>query len=129
MSADATNRNDNRVLGLSLFVAAVLTLIGLRFLFWPEAAARMFGVPGRPTGYELHYAIALRDLWLGLLAIALALSKEWRALALWMALGVLVCLGDAAIAMQAGSRWPAISFHAGSGVLLASLATALLWRR
>ena len=30
-------------------------------LHGPEAAARTFGVPGRPAGYELHYIVGLRQ--------------------------------------------------------------------
>ena len=65
----------------------LLTVIGIRYFLAPEGAARTFGVPGRPAGYELHYIIGLRNVWLGLLAVAFAVLREWRALALWFAHG------------------------------------------
>ena len=108
--------------GLLLFV------IGFRFLIVPDDAAWTFGLGGKMEGWAFHYVIALRDLWLGALAMALAWFREWRALALWFALGVFVCFGDAAIAVSAGGPAPAIAFHAASGVLCAALAI-LTWRQ
>ena len=51
-----------------LLGGALLTFIGIRYFLVPHAAARTFGVPGRPTGFELHYVLGLRNVWLGLLA-------------------------------------------------------------
>ena len=73
----------------------LLTVIGVRYFVTPEGAARTFGVPGRPAGYELYYIIGLRNVWLGLLAVAFAALREWRALALWFAIGAIVCFADA----------------------------------
>jgi Domain of unknown function (DUF4267) len=109
-----------RVAILSVLVGLVLAGIGARFLFWPVAAARTFGIRG--DALALHHVIALRDIWLGLMAVGLAVLKEWRALSLWMALGTLVCLGDSVIAARAGAAWPPILFHLGSGVVLTGLA-------
>lgn len=108
--------------GLALFV------IGIRFLVVPERAGQFFGL-GRPGGaYDLHYVVALRDLWLALLLIGLALLENWRALALALGLGALVCFGDALIVSASSGRlWPLL-FHSGSGVFCAVLA-ALCWRR
>lgn len=105
----------------------LLAAIGVRFLLVPEQAALTFGVPRRPAGHELHYIVGLRDLWLGLLAIAFATLREWRALALWFALGTVVCLGDAAIAASTTGRLPQVAFHIGCGVACAGLA-AVCWR-
>jgi Domain of unknown function (DUF4267) len=109
-------------------VGVILCLIGVRFLLFPEAAARFFGVGARSADPAFHHIIGLRDLWLGGLAIALAWFREWRSLALWLALGAAVCLGDAAIVAGAGGKWHAIAFHLISGVLCAALAAAT-WRR
>jgi hypothetical protein len=118
---------NGRVAILSVLVGLVLAGIGARFLFWPVAAARTFGIHG--DALALHHVIALRDIWLGLMAVGLAVLKEWRALSLWMALGALVCLGDSVIAARAGGRWPPILFHLGSGVVLTALAIVIAHRR
>jgi hypothetical protein len=121
-------RKNGWIVVLSLLVGLVLAGIGARFLFWPVAAARTFGIRNDAQGVALNHVIALRDIWLGLMAVGLAGLKEWRALTLWMALGALVCLGDSVIAARAGGTWPPILFHLGSGVLLAALGIVLGYR-
>jgi hypothetical protein len=79
------------------------------------------------VGHELHYVIALRNVWLGLLAIGFALLRQWTALALWFGLGFFVCFGDAAIVLSTTGRWPQIAFHVGSGIACIVLAGAA-WR-
>jgi len=106
---------------------ALLAVIGIRYLLVPESAARTFGVPGRPVGYELHYIVGVRNLWLGLLAVAFALLRQWRALALWFAIGTIVCFADAAIAASSTGRLPQIAFHIGCGIACVGLAAAT-WR-
>jgi hypothetical protein len=105
----------------------LLAVIGVRYLLVPESAARTFGVPGRPVGHELYYIIGLRNLWLGLLAVALATLRQWRALALWFAMGTVVCFADAAIAASSTGRLPQVAFHIGCGLACAGLAV-VLWR-
>jgi hypothetical protein len=110
-----------------LLGGVLLTVIGVRYFLVPESAARTFGVPGRPVGYEFHYIIGLRNVWLGLLAVGFALLRQWAALALWFSLGVIVCFADAAIAMGSTGRWPQIAFHIGCGIACIVLAAAA-WR-
>jgi hypothetical protein len=105
----------------------LLTVIGVRYFLVPEQAARTFGVPSRPAGYELHAIIGLRNVWLGLLAVGFALLRQWTALALWFGLGVLVCFGDAAIVLSTTGRWPQIAFHVGCGIACIVLAV-VAWR-
>jgi hypothetical protein len=105
----------------------LLAIIGVRYLFSPVGAARSFGVPGRPLGFELHYAVGLRDIWLGLLAIACVLMRQWRAVALWFAMGTVVCFADATIAASSTGRLPQIAFHVICGIACACLALAT-WR-
>ena len=112
---------------LAFGTGVVLSLIGVRFLLQPEAAATFFGIDRRAPGFAPHAAIALRDLWLGLLMIAFALLKDWRAVALWLGLATLVCLGDAAIAITSSGRWVSVAFHSASGLFCGILAT-LAWR-
>lgn len=110
-----------------IVVGVVLAGIGVRFLVDPDAAAHFFGIGQLAYRTAFHHVVAVRDLWLGLLAIALAVLKEWRALALWLGLGTLVCFADAGIATVASARWPSVAFHLGSGIFLA-IFTVAAWR-
>ena len=127
MPAGKMRRADRWMLGIGLLGGLLLAVIGMRYFVAPESAARTFGVPGRPAGNELHYIIGLRNVWLGLLAIALSALREWRALALWFALGSIVCFADAAIAASSTGRVPQFAFHIGCGCACVVLAT-ICWR-
>jgi hypothetical protein len=120
-------RSERLTLTVCLLGGVLLTIIGIRYFAVPEQAARTFGVPGRPAGYEFHYIIGLRNVWLGLLAIALAALREWRALALWFALGTIVCFADAAIAATSTGRVPQVAFHVACGLACVAL-TIACWR-
>ena len=72
--------------------------------------------------------MALRDIWLALALIGLALLREWRALALLLGLGAIVCFADSAIAAASSGRAISIAFHAASGAYCAGLAYAV-WRQ
>jgi hypothetical protein len=115
------------VIWFSIATGAVLCAIGLRFLVLPEIAAEFFGIDQRMPGIAPHAAIALRDLWLGLLLITFAVFQKWQEIAIWLGIGALVCLGDASIAMMSSGRWVSVSFHVASGVFCAWLAIAA-WR-
>ena len=125
MSQQSTKRKDLWILGTCIAGGVLLAVIGIRYLLVPESAARTFGVPGRPTGYELYYIVGLRNLWLGLLAVAFAALRQWRALMLWFALATIVCFADAAIAATSTGRVPQVAFHIGCGVVSALLAVVL----
>ncbi len=112
---------------LAIATGVVLSLIGIRFLLQPEPAATFFGIDRRDPGFAPHAAIALRDLWLGLLVIAFAVLRDWRAVALWLGLATLVCFGDAIIAATSSGRWISVAFHSGSGLFCGIVAT-LAWR-
>ena len=124
-------RKQRRVPALCLIGGVLLTVIGVRYFVTPEGAARTFGVPGRPGGYELYYIIGLRNVWLGLLAVALAAMREWRALALWFGIGAIVCFADAWIAANSTGRLPQLAFHVGCGLACIGLAVGCwrLWKR
>jgi uncharacterized protein DUF4267 len=122
----ASGKNPH-VVWLAVFAGVLLCVIGVRFLIVPRAAANTFGLAREITNYELHRIIGLRDLWLGGLAVAFALAREWRALALWLLLGAGVCFADAAIAGASSGKALAVAFHAGSGVFCMWLGIAA-WR-
>jgi hypothetical protein len=127
MASMKEGRTGGLVAILGLLGGLLLTVIGIRYFVAPEQAARQFGVPGRPAGYELYYVIGLRNLWLGLLAIAFAALREWRALAIWFTLGTLVCFADAALAATSTGRLMKVAFHLVCGAACAALAVAC-WR-
>lgn len=115
------------ILALCLIGGVLLTVIGIRYFITPDGAARTFGVTASPAGYEFHYIIGLRNVWLGLLAVAFAGLREWRALTLWFGLGAFVCFADAAIAASSTGRLPQIAFHVGCGLACVGLAAGS-WR-
>jgi hypothetical protein len=84
-------------------------------------------VPDRPTGHEFYYIIGLRNVWLGLMAIAFGALREWRALALWFGLGAIVCFADAVIVASSTGRLPQLAFHVGCGIACIGLAAGS-WR-
>lgn len=119
---------DRWVIGLAIAAGVALLAIGIRFLAVPHQAARFFGLSNPPGPFELHHIVALRDLWLALMLIGLAILREWRALGLCLGLGAMVCAGDAAIVMASSARPSAVAFHLASGLYCAVLAWAA-WRR
>jgi hypothetical protein len=110
---------------------ALLTVIGVRYFLTPEGAARSFGVAAKPAGHEFHYIIGLRNVWLGLLAVAFALLRDWRALTLWFGFGAIVCFADAAIAASSTGRTPQVAFHVGCGLacILIAVFAERRWRK
>jgi hypothetical protein len=121
-------RRDRRILFLAGLAGAALTVIGVRFFLAPEAAARFFGFIGKPNGFQLHAVIALRDIWLGVLAVAMVMLGHWRLLTLWLGAGALVCFGDAGIVAGSNGRVAGILFHLLAGIVMTALAI-LAWRR
>src|SRR5262245_45102538 len=114
MSQSSRNSTQTWVLAIGLAGGVLLTGIGIRFLVVPDSAAFTFGIAEPPSGYELHYIIGLRDVWLGLLAVAFALLRQWLALALWFGLGTIVCFADAGIVATSSGMPLQVAFHAGS---------------
>ncbi len=113
-----------RVIWLSVFGGGLLTLIGVRFLLVPQSAAMTFGLAPGFAGHEMHYVVGLRDIWLGGMAIAFALLREWRALALWFIGAAGCCFIDSVIVAASSANPFAMAFHIGSGVFCAFIARA-----
>lgn len=110
------------LIALSAAAGIALLAIGIRFMTVPHQAARFFGIATPAGPFDLHRVVALRDVWLALLLIVLALMREWRALSLCLGLGALVCIGDSLIVMQSSGRAGAVAFHLASGVYCGVLA-------
>ncbi len=113
--------------GLAIAAGVALTLIGMRFGLVPRSAARFFGIDTPSAPAHLHYVIAVRDIWLGLLIIALALLRDWRAMALWLAFGAVVCFADVLIVANATAWIGPMLFHVASGTYCGALGVAC-WR-
>ena len=113
--------------GLAIAAGLVLTLVGVRFGLVPRTAARFFGIDTPAAPAHLHYVIAVRDIWLGLLIVAFAFLRDWRALALWLGLGAAVCFADALIVARATGWIGPMAFHVASGIYCAALGMAC-WR-
>lgn len=113
--------------GLAIAAGLALALIGVRFGFVPRSAARFFGIDAPAEAPHLHYVIALRDIWLGLLIIVFALWRDWRALAMWLAFGAVVCFVDAVVVAFATAWIWSVLFHIASGTYCAALGIAC-WR-
>jgi hypothetical protein len=127
MAEQGARRKQGWLAVVAMAGGLLLAFIGARYLLVPEQAAVTFGLPKRPSGHELYYIVGTRNLWLGLLAVALATLRQWRALALWFAMATIVCFADAAIAANSTGKLPQIVFHVSCGVASAVLAM-MLWR-
>ena len=112
---------------LAALTGVVLFIIGLRFLLVPHQAARSFGIAPGVSASDLHTIVGLRDIWLAAIVIILAALSDWRGLAIWLGLGVFVCIADAVIAAHSSGKVFAIVFHLASGIFCALLAAAC-WR-
>lgn len=123
--ASGQHRRVLRILAASTGV--VLLIIGMRFLLVPHQAARFFGLAPGTGSADPHYVIGVRDIWLAAIIIILAALSDWRGLAIWLGLGVFVCIADAAIAAHASGKALAVAFHLMSGVYCGALALAC-WR-
>ena len=114
--------------GLAIAAGLALALIGVRFGLVPRSAARFFGIDTSPPPAHLHYVIALRDIWLGLIVVVLATWRDWRGLSLWFGLGAVVCFADALIVARATAWIGPMLFHVASGGYCVALSVAT-WRQ
>lgn len=107
--------------GLAVAAGLVFLVIGLRFVLVPQAAFDFFGLADPPRLRDLSTIIGLRDIWLALLVLGLGRWREWRALALTLGLGVLVCLCDTVVAVVSDGWSPSLLLHLGAGAFFAGL--------
>jgi hypothetical protein len=110
-----------------MLTGLVLLVIGVRFLLVPHQAARFFGVASGAASADLHYVVGVRDIWLAAVIVILAALSDWRGLAIWLGLGVFVCVADAAIVAHSTGKATAVAFHLASGIFCGALGLAC-WR-
>jgi hypothetical protein len=123
----SSTRIQRLMVAVGIFGGLLLTAIGIRYFLMPDSAADSFGLANPLVGYELHYMVGLRNVWLGFLAVAFALLRQWLALMLWAGIGAVVCFADATIAATSSGKLPQVAFHFGSGIICVG-ATLLIWR-
>ena len=109
---------------ICLIGGVLLTVIGVRYLLMPEEAARTFGVPAAGgVRTPLHHRPEER------LARAaggrLRPVREWRALALWFALGRSCVSPTRPLRQARPAELPQVAFHVGCGLACIVLAGRL----
>lgn len=108
--------------------AALMFVNALRAFISPEAFADYLGLPlVSAADAGLVHVYALRALFIGLLGMALLLTRQSRALSLFAFAAVVMPVGDAWLTFQAGAPAPTIARHVGIAAFL--LATAVLLHR
>jgi hypothetical protein len=108
--------------------AALMLANALRAFISPEQFAAYLGLPlvnAADTG--LVHVYALRALFIGVLAAALLLARQSRALSLFAVAAVVMPVGDAWLTFQA--RAPAATIGRHIGIALFLLTAAALLRR
>jgi len=113
-----------RVMAFGLLAGAILTIIGIRFLIWPDDATFTFGLEAGEKNLGLLYVIGLRDVWLGVLAIIFALWRAITPLSWWFLLGAVVCFSDALVVNAFSGPLAAIVFHVLSGFFCSAVGLA-----
>jgi hypothetical protein len=116
-------------LALAALIAVGIILIGLRFLWSPEAAAAGFGIPGAP-GEALHFRAWLsvkgvRDIASGLFVLLLMANGAPRLLGAFILIATLIPIGDAASVLRSGgTKAGAFGVHGATAAVM--LATSAL---
>jgi hypothetical protein len=116
-------------LALAALIAVAIILIGLRFLWSPEAAAAGFGIPGAP-GEALHFRAWLsvkgvRDIASGLFVLLLMANGAPRLLGAFILIATLIPIGDAASVLgSGGTKAAAFGVHGATAAVM--LATSAL---
>lgn len=117
------------LLTISALIGFGLIFIGGRFLFAPEAGERGYGLNFAENGdYSFHYIKGIRDLFSGLLILALALLGRRVELAVALGLGALIPLVDCLVILSApNANQSALWIHGGTAVAILILGASLMF--
>jgi hypothetical protein len=112
--------------GLGIALSLSITVIGMRFLVVPQAAATGYGVPAKDGGDAAYLSVkGLRDASYGIAGLVLLAFAGAGAAAWFMLVVALAPLGDTLIVLRhGGSRATAFGVHFATA--LAVLADAAL---
>jgi hypothetical protein len=119
----------NIAIGLAALFGIILTVLGLRFVFVPEASAAGFGVPASARGDAGAYLATkgVRDTASGLFILTLLAVRQWYALGWLLLVATIIPLGDAAIVLSHhGPIGLAYGMHGGAALTLVVIAVLLL---
>lgn len=120
------------VVALSGMLGLFLLATGALLMFFPDVGECVFGVAFPGDGSPaFHHATGVRQSYLGLLVIALALSRQFRALGIALLLMTIVPAADAWIVLGASDDgfWPALTRHAPSVPFTFAAGVWLITRR
>ncbi|MEV6716298.1 DUF4267 domain-containing protein [Lentzea sp. NPDC051208] len=106
----------------------VLIVLGALFVFAPEAAEQSYGVLVDTGSYELHYALAAREVLLGPIIIALAWRQQIAALRLIMFCSIFVALADLVNVLGAGGSGGSSLMPHVTGIVVLSAFSIALYR-
>ena len=113
---------------LTLAVAVGIILIGVRFFFAPENAARAFGIPlANPQDVAFLFVKGVRDIVSGLLFLALLWSGERRLTGALLFIATLIPISDGVIVLSSVGWRPVLAIHWGTALYMLLLSFALLW--
>ena len=71
-----------------------IIFIGARFFFIPVEAEHAFGIHVTADNHSFHYIKGIRDIFSGIILLALLLAKEYRALGLMLLCAVIIPAAD-----------------------------------
>ncbi|MCX4747584.1 DUF4267 domain-containing protein [Kitasatospora sp. NBC_01287] len=114
--------------GLTGLLSAFIIVVGVRFVLDPHGAAAGFGIPGpQGAGTGFYDVKGVRDIASGLVAIALLITRQRRALGWALLAEAFTPLGDATIVLtHGGTLATALGIHALTAALVLLTAALLL---
>jgi hypothetical protein len=104
--------------GLAILLIGLITLVGIRFLFVPRAAAAAYGVPAAQGGDLAYQTIkGVRDFTSGVLGAVLLAFAGAHATGWYMVVAAIVPFGDTAIVLRhGGTKAAAFGIHFATAV-------------
>lgn len=112
---------------LTLAVAVGIILIGVRFLFAPDTAARGFGIPlSDPRNVAFLFAKGVRDIVSGLVFLGLLWNGERRIIGVLLLIATLIPVSDGAIVLSFVGWSPVLAIHWGTALYMLLLSFALV---
>ncbi|MCB9271942.1 MAG: DUF4267 domain-containing protein [Lewinellaceae bacterium] len=119
------NRNLNITRHLCLLPGIFLIVSGILLLFFPDLSQALFDFPGKTISKEpIAHALGVRQLAIGLMIVALSVSRQTKALGFVMVIGAIVPMADFLIfqpvigTVSAMRHFAPVPFIFGLGVYL-----------
>ena len=105
---------------ICLLTGLGLIFIGARFFLVPVVAEHAFGIQVNTDGnYSFHYIKGVRDLFSGLVLVALLLARQYRALGILLLCAVIIPATDMSIvASQSSFQTTALFPHLSAVIIV-----------